>query len=198
MLERTECQLEWRSNPSGLLVAFENSKALCNFNDPISEAQAWARNIKGLKNDPKIVVVGVGSGFHIEALIEANPYCEIVAIDCRTSLVSFNARRFKNVQFLTFDNMLEVSTSPQAQELMSGNVVKVVFNPALGEQVRFLKEVFHFLNIRTREALSVYIGRTVMGPDNIFMNARHLVENARLEKLPYKPSEILTIREMFK
>lgn len=198
MLERTECQLEWRSNPSGLLVAFENSKALCDFNDPVSEAQAWARGITGLKNDPKIVVIGTGSGFHIEALIEANPYCEIIAIDCRTELSGFNGRRFKNVQFLTFENMLEVSTSQQIEELMAGHVVKVIFAPALGEQAKFLKEIIHFLNIRTREALSVYIGRTIMGPDNIFMNARHLIENARLEKLPYKPSEILTVREMFK
>lgn len=198
MLETIECQLEWRSNPSGLLVAFENSKALCDFNDPVAEAQNWAQSIKDLKNDPKIVVIGVGSGFHIEALVEAYPYCEIVAIDCRASITGFNARKFRNVRFLTFDNMLEVSTSYQAEELMAGNVVKVIFSPALGEQAKFLKEIFHFLNIRTREALSVYIGRTVMGPDNIFMNMRHLLENARLEKLPYKPSEILTIREMFR
>lgn len=199
MLKAMSSHLEWRSNKNQQLVAFENQMPLCHFENPQEEARQWvASNASQIKNDPKIVVIGVGSGYHLDELAKTYPYSQIVAIDCRIQITSFLSRKMKNIEFISFTDLAELAKSPRLQDLMNGKSVKLTFQPAYGFQKKMLDEIHYFLNIRTQEALAAYLNREITGPNNVLMNMRHLFENAKVTDLPYRMSEVLTIQEIIK
>lgn len=199
MLKKIESTIEWRSNSEGDLIAFEDSKSLADVVCPRGEAQVWVKQQIQVKAEPtRIVVIGVGSGYHLESLAKAYPYTEIIAIDCRVQLTSFCSRKMKNIEFINIENLEELLSCSKLQELMLGSSLKVAFKSCFGAQKKLLEEIVYFLNIRTKGALEAYLNRPIQGPEHILMNIRHLFENARAEDLPYRKSEVLTLQEIVK
>ncbi len=74
---------------TGDFVLVIDGKATASLVDPLQEARSWLESVKSLlpKTAETIVVVGIGSGFHLKALREATPNLPIVALDtCRYSV----------------------------------------------------------------------------------------------------------------
>jgi hypothetical protein len=78
--------LSFSENKQGYLIPFENSVPLCDFENPLAEAEAWAAT-QEMTISNEIIVLGLGAGFHITALKEAHPYLKIHVVECRDSLL---------------------------------------------------------------------------------------------------------------
>ncbi len=77
--------IERHLSKNGAIVICENGEALCSTYDPLEEAAAWVQRAN-LKNIEQVVVLGLGSGHHIDELLKQNPQIKITVIDVRSEL----------------------------------------------------------------------------------------------------------------
>lgn len=84
-------ELKTVSAKTGDRVLFVDGKATASLVDPQREAQGWLESVKPLlpKRPETLVVIGIGSGFHLKALREAAPEFPIVALDTCSHSVEF-------------------------------------------------------------------------------------------------------------
>lgn len=87
--------ISFSENSEGYLIPFENGKALCDFANPLAEAEAWVAN-QDLTVSNEIVVLGLGGGFHVKALKEAHPYLKIHLIECRDQLLPIYKKQIQS------------------------------------------------------------------------------------------------------
>lgn len=191
-------QIEWRANSNQQLVAFENSKSLADFANPEAQAQAWVEQLKFDSACESICVIGLGSGFHIDALTKKFKGQKIFVIDSRPALLGFFAKKFKNVDFVYAETTEDLKKLDCIQYLMSAHVQKVCFDPAFGMQSESLEEVFWFLNVRTYEGLSYHLKWEVPGKPHVLINAKQFLETVGVDYSEYRNSEVLTIRELIR
>lgn len=87
--------ITFSENTEGYLIPFEDGKALCDFNNPTAEAEAWAAK-QDVTISNEIVVLGLGGGFHVQALKEAHPYLKIHLIECRDQLLPIYKKQIQS------------------------------------------------------------------------------------------------------
>lgn len=87
--------ITFSENTEGYLVPFEDGKALCDFNNPTAEAEAWAAK-QDVSISNEIVILGLGGGFHVQALKEAHPYLKIHLIECRDQLLPIYKKQIQS------------------------------------------------------------------------------------------------------
>lgn len=87
--------ISFSENSEGYLIPFEDGKALCDFNNPIAEAEAWVAS-QNFNISNEIVVLGLGDGFHLKALKEAHPYLKIHLIECRDQLLPIYKKQIQS------------------------------------------------------------------------------------------------------
>lgn len=191
-------RIEWRANQSQQLVAFENSKALSDFENPGSQASAWVKSLNIDAQTEGICIVGCGSGFHIEALVKSYPRLQITVVDSRPALIAFFSKRFKTVEFVFVEKIENIGTIENLRELMSPKVEKVLFKPAIGYQIEILEEVYWFLNLRTFDALSFHLNKRIEGDKKVLISAKQFIQHVDQNYTEYKTSEILTVKEIIK
>jgi hypothetical protein len=74
---------------TGASVLKRDGRFLASAFDPIQEAAKWAEQVhKEVATDAAVIVVGVGSGYHVAALKSLRPKCEILALDNSPEVVS--------------------------------------------------------------------------------------------------------------
>jgi hypothetical protein len=191
-------QIEWRSNNSKQLVAFENSKPLSDFNQPDQQAKDWVKNLNIDSGTEAICLVGCGSGFQIEHLVTAYPQLKIYIIESRPALIGFFAKKYKTVNFLFVEKIESLKNVEIIEFLISPKVEKLIFKPSLGHQSEILEEVYWFLNLRTYEALSYHLSKKIDGNPQVLIGAKQLIQNVGPDYKYYKTSEILTLKEIIK
>lgn len=87
--------ITFSENTEGYLIPFEDGKSLCDFNNPVGEAEAWVAQ-QDLSISNEIVVLGLGGGFHVQALKEAHPYLKIHLIECRDQLLPIYKKQIQS------------------------------------------------------------------------------------------------------
>ncbi len=191
-------QIEWRANKSKQLVAFENSKPLSDFENPLLQAEEW---VKSLILDPQaeaICVIGCGSGFQIQTLLKMYPAMKIYLIESRPALLGFFTKKYKNVEFLYAEKIENLKTFENLDFLLSPKVEKVLFKPAIGYQEEILEEIYWFLNLRTFDALSFHLNKKIEGNQKTLISAKQFIQNVDKNYIHYTESEILTMKELIK
>lgn len=191
-------QIEWRANGSKQLIAFENSKPLSDFDNPEAQARAWVRGLNLDSRTEALCIVGCGSGFQIEALIESYPKLKLYVVESRPALIGFFAKKYKTVSFLFVEKIENLKSFEHLHFLMSAKVEKVLFKPAIGYQIEILEEVYWFLNLRTYEALSFHLDKRIEGSAQVLISAKQFIQNVDPQYNKYKLSEILTVKEIIK
>jgi hypothetical protein len=113
--------LSFSENPEGYLIPFEDGKALCDFQNPIDQAEAWvAKQDFSISNE--IVLLGLGGGFHVKAIKEAYPYLKIHLIECRDSLLPIYKKQIQSQieHYSCFQNLESLLNS----DVFSATIVK--------------------------------------------------------------------------
>lgn len=140
------------------LLAFEDDRGLCG-PDYNAEAASWARN-HALTNE-KMIVIGLGSGFHIEALLQKDPSLRVVVIDTRAELVPAFRKRFaaieSRVEILIFGSTDEMLNHELMGWVVRDLPIVAAFTPAFGAQNELLNVFFATLTGRNRLGLSFFL-----------------------------------------
>ena len=140
--------IEFKENSNKELIAFENSFALSNQQNSRSQAQIWVEKIP--LNIKRIAIVGMGSGFHIEAAVKSGRFDSIDAIDCRAPLVGGFFRRFKLDREILSVHQIETEEalieSELFQKVISEKIPVYYFSECFANHD---KQLFRFVQILT-------------------------------------------------
>lgn len=186
MIKRQASIIEWRQK-NDQLIAFEDGQSLDLPENSIAQVES-----------SHVVVIGLGSGFLLDKLLNANAKVEFTVIECRESLVSRYSRKYENVNFILIDSLEDLERHPQVRMLQAGSTQKILNEQALGSQRPFLQEVFWYLNLRTARSLQKYFQIENPIDDRWLINAKQLLEITTPDQLPYRLSEVLIIKELVK
>ena len=114
---------------NGHEVLYVDGKATASTIDPLKEATAWVGSTYSLAsvgNDETLVVIGAGSGYHIEALRECTNK-KIVVIDTCSASIEFVKRRLAQQTQIKY---IELKRGTTFSEFYQRNdVVEWVFEP---------------------------------------------------------------------
>jgi hypothetical protein len=115
--------ISFSENSEGYLIPFEDAKALCDFTNPIEEAKKWVA-AQDLTISNEIVLLGLGAGFHLQALKEAHPYLKIHVIESRAQLLPIYKKQIQS----QLDNY---SCFQSLESLLDSEVFEVVVTKSL-------------------------------------------------------------------
>lgn len=87
--------ITFSENSEGYLIPFEDGRALCNAQNPMEQAEAWVES-QDFSISNEIILLGLGGGFHLQALREAYPYLKIHVIECRDQLLPVFKRQIQS------------------------------------------------------------------------------------------------------
>ena len=191
-------QIEWRSNLSRDLVAFENSRPLSDFENPEEQAVVWAHQISLDDICEEICVIGGGAGYHIEALLKAYPGKKITVLDSRPSLISFLKKKYPQVDFIHIEKIENLKNLDNIHHFLTAKVQKLMFKPAIGYQAEILEEVYWFLNLRTYDALSFHLNKKIEGKSQVLISFKQFVQHVDAQYTDYTNAEIQTLKEMIR
>lgn len=124
--------IQFIENKHGKLVPFRNSKSLCSFIRPLSEAMSWHK-MYNLKNQKHVCVLGAGGGFQIQYLLLMNAHIQVTVYDFDAELVDSLETQFakySNVKFVTLSSPISISEVEAIQlYLKSSMPVIMPFRP---------------------------------------------------------------------
>lgn len=119
-------------NKNGKLVPFRNSKSLCSFQRPLSEAMSWQK-LYNLKNQKYACILGAGGGFHIQYLLLTNPNIQVTVYDFDVELIDSLENQFsnnKNVQFVSLSFPISMAEVSAIQEFLKNKMPVIMpFRP---------------------------------------------------------------------
>lgn len=146
-------------NHEGSLISFEAGAPLVSLRDPQGEGLKWAYSL-GAMPTRHVVIVGLGSGFHVAALADVDSTLKITVIENREALL----RVFWS-QFPELENRVEVITLQNAQDIFKTAFFTEVVQEApyvlsfvecWGQQAEFFTEVFAHLSGRSLESIKYH------------------------------------------
>lgn len=89
--------ISFSENTEKNMIAFEEGLALCDIRDPQQQALKWVYSLGSFPSS-SVVVVGLGSGFHVAALADLDPHLKITVIETRLSLLRMFQTQFPELQ----------------------------------------------------------------------------------------------------
>lgn len=138
------------------LISFEAGAPLVNTQDPHGEGLKWVYSLGAIPTS-EVVVVGLGSGFHIAALAEVDPHIKIRVVETRESLL----RVFRS-QFPELKDRVEITIVQQAedifktecfQEVLATRPYVLSFQECWGQQGKTFATLFAHLTGRSVESV---------------------------------------------
>ncbi|MEQ1664822.1 MAG: class I SAM-dependent methyltransferase, partial [Bdellovibrionales bacterium] len=147
---------------SGLPLIKFGERYLCSSVNPMKEAAAWIEKHKDFfvgVND--VMVLGVGCGYHILALLKQFVGINIIAIDNTKEHIEFvkseHSIAVSNVEFLCIKTSLEATQNIDIQNMVSRPYAVLKFSPAIITSPEFYFDLEVFLLARTEQGLDFII-----------------------------------------
>lgn len=146
-------------NHDSHLISYEAGSPLVSLQDPQGQALKWVYSLGTLPTD-HIIVVGLGSGFHISALADFDASLKISVVDNREGLFRVFQSQFPElrdrVNLISLQNADEVFRSEIFEELPKTVPYVVSFVECWGEQEEFFNEVFAHLSGRSLDSIKYH------------------------------------------
>lgn len=176
--------ISFSENSEGYLIPFEDGKALCDFNNPTAEAEAWVSS-QNLTISNEIVLLGLGAGFHLKALREAHPYLKIHLIECRDQLLPIYKKQLQSQveNYSCFQNL---------NSLLDSEIFELVMMKAL--PVYFMRSSWGAQEDLFYSLWKNLTGRSVYAIAKHFANLGIEIDEATLSSLK-KSEKPLTIKD---
>ncbi|MGZ3769185.1 MAG: hypothetical protein ACXVCP_11470 [Bdellovibrio sp.] len=152
-------KISFSENHESLLIAFEEGKPLASSGNPQAEALKWAYSLGSMPTD-HVIVVGLGSGFHIEALADLDPHLKITVVESRESLVPVFKAQFSDiaerVNIVVVNDENGLFHSDFYREQINDRAYVLSFQQCWGLQARFFSKVFAHLTGRSVESIQYH------------------------------------------
>ncbi|MGZ3772834.1 MAG: hypothetical protein ACXVCY_14590 [Pseudobdellovibrionaceae bacterium] len=148
--------ITFSENHESLLVAFEDGTALACLSDPLGEGLKWSYSL-GFIPTSDIVVIGLGSGFHIAALADLDPNLNITVIESRESLIPVFRSQFpdiaRRIRIAVIQNERDLFNSEAFQEAVARRSFILSFRECWARQSTLFSKLFGHLTGRSEESV---------------------------------------------
>lgn len=175
--------ITFSENHESLLVAYEENSPLASAQDPLNEGLKWAYSLGSIPTS-HVVVVGLGSGFHIAALAELDPKLQITVVDSRDSLLPIFRAQFPElagrVQVEIVRELPALFKCDVFKEVLKNRSYVLSFSECWGQHSSFFSQIFSHLTGRSLEALEYHFAELGMN----------------IKALPVKQDQFLSIKDI--
>ncbi|MFM6926875.1 MAG: hypothetical protein ACKOX6_00330 [Bdellovibrio sp.] len=170
--------ITFSENHESSLVSFEEGQALASLGDPRGEALKWAYSL-GQIPSRHVVIIGLGSGFHIEALADLDTDVQITVVDSRDSLIPVFRSQFPDledrVQIVVADNVTDLMKSDVYADVVANRAFVISFRECWGNQVDLFSQFFGHLTGRSPEAMKYHFEEFGMNMKSLFFRSNNLL-----------------------
>jgi hypothetical protein len=147
-------------NQDALFISCEQGGPLCSANKPREQGLKWAYSLGEMPTD-HVVIVGLGSGYHVAALADLDPKIRITVVDSRESLLPVFESQFADLKYrvevLFIEKAGDILKSEVFKEIMLTQSFVVSFQECWGLQSVLYTEVFAHLTGRSPISLSYHM-----------------------------------------
>ena len=151
--------ITFSENQDADLIAYEDGIPLAQAHDPKAQGLKW---VYSLGNIPAshVIVMGLGSGFHIAALAELDVKLKITVIETRESLVRVFRSQFPDlsarVDVLVIEKPTDIFKTDFFQEILSERPFVLSFQECWGRQGDLFAELFAHATGRSLESVKYH------------------------------------------
>lgn len=193
--------ITFSENHDGSLVPFEDGESLVSLSDPRGQALKWVYSLGSIPSD-HVVVVGLGAGYHIEALADIYPQLNITVVDSRPSLASVFKSQFPDVanrvtlEFLdTADDLFKRDLFEDVQKNRS---YVLSFRECWGQQGALFSELFAHLTGRSLESVRYHFQEFGFNIKALFLDPKKMISMKDLMPAIESASIPDTQKQMFR
>lgn len=143
---------------SGESILKWNGKFLCSRVDPHKEAEQWIHQVtKEVGQVKNLIVLGLGCGFHIEALRRHRPNANILVIERFKEVVDFYKNQyqesFKSISVICVESLTDILNSAHMQLAVKEWYTVLPHQPSYFMDRQFYSAVKSALNGRSLQSL---------------------------------------------
>ncbi len=151
----------YKLNGNGTKVPHFYSGPLVDFFEPELEGAEWAKDVLRRFSPQSACILGVGGGYHIEALVKAGWSKPLRVFETSQALVHECAERcnYENLEIVLLDagTTEDLFRIPKFVEMLQSLRLCLPFRRAWTHQLAFFSELFLHLTLRSEESLKVHI-----------------------------------------
>ncbi|MNJ92680.1 hypothetical protein D3C87_103540 [compost metagenome] len=170
--------VSFSENHESDLVAFEDGQALASPNNPRNEALKWVYSLGPLPSQ-HVMIMGLGSGFHVAALAELDPSLKITVVETRESLITVFRSKFSDiadrVQITIVENAQDIFKTETYREAIADKAYILSFRECWGQQTAIFSEIFAHLSGRSVESVKYHFEDLGMNLKALFFNKNDLL-----------------------
>ncbi|HWU44222.1 MAG TPA: hypothetical protein VN132_12310, partial [Bdellovibrio sp.] len=152
-------QITFSENHESSLIAFDEGQALASLQDPRAEALKWVYSLGAFPSN-HVVIVGLGSGFHVSALADLDADVRITVVDSRSALVPVFRSQFPEltdrVNILIAENTQDLLKSDLYGDIVKDRAYVLSFRECWGTQMNLFSDFFAHLTGRAPEAVKYH------------------------------------------
>lgn len=175
--------ITFSENHESSLIAFEDGKALASLSDPRVEGLKWAYSL-GVIPTSHVVVIGLGSGFHIAALTDLDPHLQITVIETREALIPVFRSQFpevaERINIVIVQDERDIVHSDFFQDVIAQRSCILSFKECWGNQSKFFSKIFAHLTGRSSESVQYHFQEF----------------GINMKALYFKPNNLLSIKDV--
>ncbi|WP_413586344.1 hypothetical protein [Bdellovibrio sp. HCB274] len=163
--------ITFSENQDSSLIAFEAGAALASLGQPREEALKWTYSLGPIPSS-HVVIIGLGSGFQVEALADLDPSVQITVVDSRDALVPVFRSQFpdlaERVQIVIADSVQDLMKNDVYADVVANRAYVVSFRESWGQQMDLFAEFFGHLTGRTVEAVKYHLEDLQMNMKSLY------------------------------
>lgn len=196
--------ISFSENHESALVSFEEGQALASLRDPQGEGLKWAYSLGAIPSR-KVIVVGLGSGFHLAALADVDPDVEITVIESREALVPVFRSQFPEladrVDVMIIQNAQDLFKSDLFKEAVQERAYVLSFRECWGQQKQLFTELFSHLTGRSQESLQYHFSefginmKALYLPKDRLLNINDITPIVEASMMPDRQKQIFRIMD---
>ena len=170
--------ITFSENHESSLVSFEEGQALASLRDPRGEALKWAYSLGQIPSN-HVVIIGLGSGFHVEALADLDPSVQITVVDSRDSLIPVFRSQFPDladrVQIVIAENVPDLMKADVYADVVANRAFVISFRECWGSQVDLYSQFFGHLTGRSVEAMKYHFEEFGLNMKALYFQSNNLL-----------------------
>lgn len=137
----------------GQKIYKRNEKLLCSAQNPKAEAQKWIQSLQISPASTNFVVIGIGSGFHIQELKTKFPHANIKAWDIDLELVNkVNSRLAGIAEVSLFESEEQLFSHSDFYDLLQRPVQILDFRPSWQGLEKKYSELSDLMKLRKKSS----------------------------------------------
>jgi hypothetical protein len=167
--------ITFSENHDSKFLAFEEGRSLASKKNPQEEALKWVYSLGPFPSN-HVVIIGLGSGYHISALVDLEPGVKVTVVDSRESLVSIFRKQFPElkdkVNILMASNVKDLMSSQMYCGITEDRAFVISFRECWGQQIPLFSEFFAHLTGRTVESVKYHLAEIGINMKALFVPQR--------------------------